>query len=210
MFFFQGFQLLAHIRLEFSGTLDEFEPLHLFDGRDRRSQRDGMRFIRVPVREVVILEVVGNLLRGRAEAERHVCRSDSLRGDENVGLHAPVIDGKPFAGAAPPSHHFIVDHQHALAIADFAQARKVFGRWNQNAVGANDRLENDRCDIAFVLDHVLDVVNARDITARIGVFDGTVVAVCLRSEDDIVILPAGSIAQRRGSPVAAIEPAVDP
>ena len=196
---FKSFELLAHIGLEFRGALDELEPLHLFDRRDGRAERDGMRFVGVAVREVVILEVVGDLLRGGAEAERHIGRGDALGGDQDVGLDAPVIDGKPLAGAAPPGHHFIGDHQHAVAVADFAQARKVFRRRNENAVGSDDRLKNDRRDIAFVADHVLDVVGAGDVAAGIGVLDGTVVAVGLRREDN-----ACAFAARLHGPAARV------
>ena len=61
----------ADVGLERRGALDELQALHLFDGGDRRTERDGMRLVGVAVREVVVLEVVGELSwwwrRGRAE-----------------------------------------------------------------------------------------------------------------------------------------------
>ena len=120
----QRFELLAHIRLELRRALHQLQPLHLFDGRHGRSQRDRMRLVGVAVREVVVLEVVGDLLGRGAQAQRHIRRSDALGRDEDVGLHVPVIDGKPLAGAAPSRHHFIGNHQHAMAVADLAQARE--------------------------------------------------------------------------------------
>ena len=159
----------------------------------------GMRLVGVAVREVVVLEVVGDLGCGGAEAERNIGRGDALGGDEDVGLHVPVIDGEPLAGAAPAGHHFVGDQQHAVAIADFAQAREVLGRRNEDAVGADDRLDDDGGHIALVADHVLDVVGAGDVAGGIGVLDGAVVAVGLRRKDD-----AGAFAARLHGPAARI------
>ena len=113
------------------------------------------------------------------------------------GLHVPVIDGEPFAGAAPAGHHFIGDQQHAVAVADFAQAREVLGRRNEHAIGADNRLDNDGGHVALVANHVLDVVGAGDVAAGIGVLDGAVVAVGFRREDN-----AGAFAGRLHGPAA--------
>ena len=103
------------------------------------------------------------------------------------------------AGAAPSGHHFVGDHQHAVAVADFAQAREVLGRRNQHAVGADDGLDDDGGHVALVADHVLDVVGAGDVARGIGVLDGAVVAVGLGREDD-----AGDFAGRFHGPAARI------
>ncbi len=158
-----------------------------------------MRLVGVPVREVVVLEVVGDFGGGGAEAERDVGRGDALGGDEDVGLYVPVIDGEPLAGAAPAGHHFVGDHEHAVAVADFAQARQIFGRRNQHSVGSDHRLDDDRGHVALVADHVLDVVGAGDVAAGIGVLDGAVVAVGLRREDE-----AHALARRLHGPAARV------
>ena len=71
MFCFEGFEFLADVRLEFRGALNQFEALHLFDGGDGRAERERVRLVGVAVREVVILEVVGDFRwwwrTGRAE-----------------------------------------------------------------------------------------------------------------------------------------------
>ena len=123
-------------------------------------------------------------------------------------LHVPVIDGEPLAGAAPSSHDFIGNHEDAVAIADIAQAREILGRRNQHAV--DDRLDNDGGDIVLVTNHVFDVVDASHVTSGIRMLDGAVVAINFRSECDSTAFPAGSMAQRRGSPVAAMAPIVEP
>ena len=115
------------------------------------------------------------------------------------GLTIPMVDGEPLAGAAPAGHHFVGDHQHAVAVADFAQAREVLGRRNEDAIGADDGLEDDGGDVALVADHVLDVVGAGDVAGGIGVLDGAVVAVGLRREDD-----ARAFAGRLHGPAARI------
>ena len=91
-----------------------------------------------------------------------------------------MVDREPLAGAAPSGHDFIGDHQHAMAIADFAQPREILRRRNKDAVGAHNRLKNNRRHVAFIADHVLDVIRACNIAAGIGVLDGAVVAVRLR------------------------------
>ena len=55
-------------------ALDEVEPLVLVDGGDRRRQRERVRLVGVAVGEVVVVEVVGDRVGRRDEAERHVRR----------------------------------------------------------------------------------------------------------------------------------------
>ena len=72
---------------------------------------------------------------------------------------------EPLAGAAPAGHDFVGDEEHAVAVADFAQAREILGRGNEDAVGADDGLDDDGGHVALVADHVLDVVGAGDVAA---------------------------------------------
>jgi len=51
-----------------------------------------------------------------------------------------------------------------MAIADFAETRST-RRWHEDAVGADDRLDDDGGDIALVADHVLDVISAGDVAS---------------------------------------------
>ena len=75
-----------------------------------------------------------------------------------------------------------------MAVANFAQTRKIFGRRNQHAVGADHRLDDHGGDIMVVDDHVLHIIGARDIAGRVGVLDRAVVAVHFRAENHVLAL----------------------
>src|SRR4051812_5107177 len=139
-----------------------------------------MRLVSVAMGEVAVLEVIGQLLRRRAETEGDVGGGYALGRNQNVGLYVPVIDSEPFARASPAGHHLVGNHQDVVTVADFAQAGEVFGRRNEDAVGTDDRLYDDRRYVALVFDHVLDVIDAGYVAAGIGVFDGAPVAVGFR------------------------------
>ena len=72
MLLFQSIEFWPDIGLQLGGAFDELQPLHLFDGCRRRTERNGMRLVSVAVREVAVLEVIGQFLGRRAEAKRHV------------------------------------------------------------------------------------------------------------------------------------------
>src|ERR1700691_4246217 len=122
----------------------------------------------------MVLEVVGDFGGGGAKAEGNVGRRDAFGGDKNVGLDVPVVEGKPFACASPAGHDFVGDHEHAVTVADFAQAREVLGRRDQHSIGSDDGLKDDGGDVALIADHVLDVVGAGDVAGGVGVLDGAV------------------------------------
>src|ERR1700691_5912258 len=126
----------------------------------------------------MVFEVVGDFGGGGAKSERDISRRNAFRGDENVGVDVPVVEGKPFAGAAPAGHDFVGDHEHAVTITDFAQTRKIFRRRHQHSIRSDDGLKDDGGDVALVADHVLDVVSACDVAGGGGVLDGAVVAIC--------------------------------
>src|SRR5262249_38545121 len=158
------------------------------NGSDGRSERHWMGFISVAVGEVMIVKMFGDLCGGGAEAERDVGGSDSLRGDQNIGPDIPVIHGELCAGASPAGHHFVGDQQNAMSVTDLAKLAEILDRRNQDTVGADYRLRNYCRDVAFVGDHVLDVVGAGDPAGWISVLDGTFVAVHFGGEDEALAL----------------------
>src|SRR3979490_1007351 len=78
------------------------------------------------------------------DAKRH-SRSDSLRHTDNVGMHAGVLDGKPFAGAADTTLYFVHHQQDAVLVADAAQLfHENVGRNNVSPFALNRLHENCR------------------------------------------------------------------
>src|SRR6202041_2795557 len=124
---------------------------------------------------------------------------DALGSDQDVWLHVPVVNGEPFPRASPSGHHFIGDHEHAVPVADFAQAGKVLRRRNEHPVGANDGFNNDGRYVTLVTDHVFDVIGACHVAAGIGVLDRTVVTIGLRRKDETV-----GFASRLHGPAAGV------
>ena len=114
-------------------------------------------------------------------AELDVRRGEPLRHGDDVGHHLPVIDRKPFAGAAESGHHLVADHQDAVPGAQLADAPHVAVGRHQDAVGAGHRLEDEGGDglRPFELDHFIQhgerlvggVPAARDPVIRIQHMD---------------------------------------
>ncbi len=131
-----------------------------------------------------------DLFGGGAEAERDVGGGDAFGGGEDVGGDAPVLHGEPFAGASPAGHDLVGDEEDAGFVADAAEFGHVFGGRDDDAVGADDGLDDDGGDVGFVADHVLEVVGAGDVAAGVGVADGAAVAVDFGAEEGALLLAA--------------------
>ena len=103
--------------------------------------------------EGAIAERVGDLSADDHAAQRQVAGVDALGEAHEVGLHAPLLEGEPLAAATEPGHHLVADHHDAVAIAPLADALEVPVRRHQDAVGADDRLDDDGGDGVPALDH---------------------------------------------------------
>jgi hypothetical protein len=191
MFGFEGVEFFAEIEAHGAGAFDEVEALHLVDGGDGGGEGHGVGFVGVAVGEEVVFEEVGDFGGGGAEAEGDVGGGDAFGGDEDVGLDVPVVDGEPFAGAAPAGHDFVGDEEDVAAVADFAEAREVFGWWDEDAVGADDGFDEDGGYVVLVFDHVFEIVGAGDVAGGVGVFDGAVVAVGFGGEEEALAFATG-------------------
>ncbi len=103
---------------------------------------------------------VGPVVEGRGDGvgdqhatERHVAGVHALGEGDQVRGDRPVVDGEPLPAAAEPAHHLVGDQQDAVLVADLPDALEVARRRHQDAVGADHRLEDDRGDRAWALDH---------------------------------------------------------
>ena len=117
-----------------------------------------------------------------------------------------MVDREPAAGPPEARHDLVADHEDAVAVADLADALEVPVGRDEDAVRADDGLEEDRGDgvRALVADDVLEALQ--------GFLHGTGFrlspAVGVRVPDDAD--DPGSFASRRGSPVSVIAPIVAP
>ena len=86
-------------------------------------------------------------------ADRDVAGVDALGEGDEVGGHAPVLDREPLAAAREPGHHLVGDHDDAELVADRPHTGEITRRRHEHAVGADDRLEDDRGHRGGALDH---------------------------------------------------------
>ena len=117
-----------------------------------------------------------------------------------------MIDGEPFACAPEAGHDFIRDHKDSVFVAQLAYTLHISIRWNKDAVRAYDGFKNERRDRvrAFEL-HDLFNHGERGLSRIPSTLDAVI-----RIETCTTPGMPGSAAQRRGSPVSVMLPAVAP
>ena len=71
-----------------------------------------------------------------------------------------------------------------MLIANLLEARQIFFRRDQYAVRSDNRFNDDRGNIAFVFDHVVEVLHTGNPALRIRVMKRTAVTVDLGTEDN--------------------------
>ena len=96
----------------------------------RRGARNRMSVVRMLMHDDVrsgldrLVHLVGNEQR----AERQISGAQSLRERDEVRRDPLVLARVTPAGAAHPAHDFVEDEQHAVAVADLADALEITGR----------------------------------------------------------------------------------
>ena len=81
-------------------------------------------------------------------ADRLIAGAQTLGDRQHVGRDALLLARVARAGAAHAAHHFVEDQQHAVAVADFADALEVAGRRGNRAERrADDGLGDERGDV---------------------------------------------------------------
>ena len=81
-------------------------------------------------------------------AERQVAAGHALGEDDHVGHDVPALDAEPGAEAAEAADHRVDDEQHAVRAAELGDALEVALRRREHAAGADDRLDEERGDMA--------------------------------------------------------------
>src|SRR5438094_9756683 len=127
--------------------------------------------------KLVIVEVIGDLLRHGHGADGGVARVHPLRQRHHVWNDAEVIAAEPLSGPAKSRHDLVSDQENPVLVTDFAQSRKVF--WGSHVEPGDDWLDDDGGDLirAFELDDLVDVLDALDMAARVGLTEGAAEAV---------------------------------
>src|SRR5450755_2262559 len=90
------------------------------------------------------VELLGDVVADGDTAEWQVRRRQSFGHGHQVGNGVPVLDGKPLAGTSESSHDLVGNREDVVVIAQRANTRDVPGRWDEDSVGADDRLEEYR------------------------------------------------------------------
>src|SRR5271163_2265622 len=121
MFRLQLSKLAFDIRRKLPRPLHKSKTLHLTNRSDRRRKRKRMRLVGMTMGEVMILKELSDLFTRRAEPQRNIGRSDSLRRHQNIRNDSPVIHRKPLASAPPSCHHLIRNQQNTVLIANSAK-----------------------------------------------------------------------------------------
>src|SRR4029450_5437001 len=85
-------------------------------------------------------EHVHDLATGDERGYRQHAAAERLAQDQAVGTDALVLEGEPGAGAAQARLHLVEDQQHAVGVADAAQAAEPARRRNDDAGRALARL----------------------------------------------------------------------
>ncbi len=85
---------------------------------------------------------------GQQAADRGIAAAQALGHGEDVGVDPVLGAGIHVAGAAHAAHDLVEDQQHAVAVADLAQALEVARHRRRRAeTGAGDRLGDEGGDV---------------------------------------------------------------
>src|SRR5665213_2044835 len=103
--------------------------------------------------EDAVVEDVSNRIRYDDAAKRHVAGVYAFCERDQVRNHVEGVDCEPFANSSEASHDLIGDIHNTVLVAQRADAGKVADGWNQNAVGANNCLDDNRSNRGGTFQH---------------------------------------------------------
>ena len=140
-------ELRHQLRHHLAGPLRALNQSILFvdgDRRQRRRARKRVAAVREAARKHLVVEEIRDLPPNPDGAERDIRARNPLRHRHDVGNDLPVIDGEPLARSSKAGHHFVGNHHDAVLVAERAHTLHVAIRWNEDAVGARHRFDDDR------------------------------------------------------------------
>jgi hypothetical protein len=114
------------------------------NGRERRGAGERVAAVGETARKHLVLKEISDLPPHPDRAEWDIRARDPLRHRHDVGNDVPVVDGKPFTGPPESRHHFVGNHHDAVLVAKRPDTLHVAIGRDENAIGAGDRLDNDR------------------------------------------------------------------
>lgn len=186
-------------------TRKEIVRFEVIENGVARGGGDGMGLISETVfeRAGTALEGFDDIGSNEHRAERSVAAGNSLPGEDDVGLDAPMLGGEWFAGATDAGHHLVGDEKNAALAANFGNSRGVaFGRGGRAERGADDGLENKgggRIRVIFREESV-QIVRAGEMTFWKSFLERAVEA---EARSDVPPLREKRLIRRASSDVAA-------
>ena len=135
------------------GARDEVVLLVDVDDGQGRGAGERVAVVGEAGREGLVTPRVRDLAAHAQGAQLDVRRSQALGDGHEIGLDAPDVHGEPLAGAAEAAHDLIGDEHDAVLVADVAHALHVAVGRDEDAVGADDGLEDEAGDVLRPLVH---------------------------------------------------------
>src|SRR3546814_1939764 len=96
-------------------------------------------------------EGVEDLLGQQSRAERLVAAAETLGDGHDVGGDALLLAGMQGAGAAHAAHHLVEDQQHAVCVADLADALEIAGRRGHREICDTYRSEEHTSELQSLM-----------------------------------------------------------
>src|SRR6516162_6172107 len=123
-------------------------------------------------------EGIGDRLPADHGGDGRVSTAQPLGDAENVRSDAERLGREHSARSASPGYDLVENQKHVMAVAQFAEDRKILFRRIDDAAGMADRLDNDRGHRRWIfhLDHILDDRGTRDSAVGVSLAERTAIA----------------------------------
>ena len=156
----QRLQAASEPRLQLTGFLQCAFVAHRFQVGDACRHRQRMTGVGVAAHERVVIEVLRDRFTYQHATERHVSGGDTFGEHDHVGRDVEHLGCEPVTQAPEAGHHLVEHQDDAVALGDLAHSAQVTFGIADHAVGADQRLDEQRRDVIGPLehDHLLEVL----------------------------------------------------